>query len=90
MEEQVKPVQRLFQLSFVEHLELLPEVGRIEGRKPQGEAQNDDQAPGLFRDPQQNLFHILYVAPESGEVNWGVVIRQEAGAKPCFSPVRHA
>ncbi len=62
MKEEIEPVQRLFQLSFVEHLELLPEVGRIEGRQTQGEAQNNDQSPGLIRDPHKKLFHKIVVA----------------------------
>ena len=45
-------------------------MGWVEGRQTQSQAQNDDQAPGLFRNPQQNLFHILFVAPDAGEVKF--------------------
>mgnify|MGYP001587530637 CR=1 FL=1 len=48
--EQVEPVEGPGQLAVLQHHQLLPDVGREEGREPQRQAGNDQDSPGEFID----------------------------------------
>lgn len=58
MQEKIEPVQRPYQLAPEQHLQLLPDVRRVERGQTQGQAKKNDYGQGHTGDEFMKFCHI--------------------------------